>query len=41
MKKFDQATAMSEFTNLYTNFSSAGSWDKADEEQAKIIALTT
>ena len=31
---------MSEFTNLYTNFSSAGDWDKSDEEQTKIIALT-
>ena len=29
-----------EFTNLYTIFSSAGDWDRADEEQAKIIALT-
>ena len=40
-QKFDQATAMMEFTNLYTNFSSAGDWDRADKEQAKIIALTT
>ena len=40
-KTFDQATAQMEFTNLYTNFSSAGDWDRADEEQAKIIALTT
>ena len=32
---------MSEFTNLYTNFSSAGDWDKADEEKAKNIALKT
>ena len=40
-KKFDQATAMSKFTNLYTNFSSTGDWDKADKEQAKIISLTT
>ena len=40
-KKFDQATAMSEFTHLYTNFSSAGDWDKADEEQSKTVALTT
>ena len=32
---------MSEFTNLYTNFSSAGDWDKADKEQDTIIALTT
>ena len=32
---------MYEFTNLYTNFSSAGDWDKSDEEQANIIALTT
>ena len=40
-KKFDQATAISEFTNLYTNFSSTSDWDKSDEEQAKIIALTT
>ena len=30
-----------EFTNLYTNFPSAGDWDRADEEQAKIIASTT
>ena len=30
-KKFDQATAMLEFSNLYTNFSSTGNWDKADE----------
>ena len=30
--KFNQATAISEFTNFYTNFSSAGDWDKADEE---------
>ena len=29
-KKFDQATAMSELTNLYTKFSSAGYWDKVD-----------
>ena len=40
-KTFDQATAQMEFTNLYTNFSSAGDWDRANEEQAKIIALTT
>ena len=32
---------MSEFTNLYTNFSSAGDWDKADEEQSNTVALTT
>ena len=32
---------MLEFTNLYTNFSSAGDWEKSGEEQAKIIALTT
>ena len=32
---------MSEFTNIYTNFSSTGNWDKADEEQDKIIALMT
>ena len=30
-----------EFTHLNTNFSSAGDWDRADEEQAKIIAVTT
>ena len=30
-----------EFTNLYTNFSSAGDWDRADKEQANIIALKT
>ena len=40
-KKFDQATAMSEFKKIYTNFSSAGNWDKSDEEQAKIIVFTT
>ena len=39
--KFNQATAMSDFKNLYTNFYSAANWDKADEEQAKIVALTT
>ena len=39
-KKFDPATPMLEFTNLYTNFSSDGDWEKADEEHAKIIALT-
>ena len=40
-KKFDEVTAMSEFRNLYTNFSSAVDWEKADEEQAKIISLKT
>ena len=40
-KKFDEATAMSDFRNLYTKFSSAVDWEKAYEEQAKIIALKT
>ena len=40
-KKFDYASAMIDFTNLYTNYTSTGHWDKADANAATIITLVT
>ena len=40
-KKFDCASAMIDFTNLYTNYTSTGHWDKADANATTIISLVT
>ena len=39
--KFDCANAIIDFTNLYTNYTSTGHWDKAEVNAATIIALVT
>ena len=39
-KKFDCASAMIDFTNLYRNYTSTGHWEKADANVATIIALS-
>ena len=38
-KKFDCASAMIDFKNLYTNYTSTGHWDKANANAAMITAL--
>ena len=41
LKKFDCASAMIDFTNFYTNYTSTGHWYKSDANAAMIIALVT
>ena len=40
-KRFDCASAMVDFTNLYTNYTSTSHWDKSDANAATIINLVT
>ena len=40
-KKFNCASAMIDFTNFYTNYTSTGHWYKSDANAAMIIALVT
>ena len=40
-KKFDCTSAIIFFTNLYTNYTSTGHWEKSDSNADTIIALVT
>ena len=39
--KFDCARSMIDITNMYTNYTSTGHWNKADSNEATIITLVT